>query len=108
MYGYARTRQPVEFVNFRAVHRYPLPAPVVRPPVRDQGSLSDAQIDERRAYFTPAGFVATAIYERDRLPLGARVKGPAIIEQADTTTVIPPSYAALVDDSGTLRIRSMQ
>jgi N-methylhydantoinase A len=107
VYGYARTRQPVEFVNFRAVHRYPLPPPVVRPPVRDRGSLRDARIDERRAYFAPAGFVATTIYERDRLPLGARVTGPAIIEQADTTTVIPPSYAALVDDSGTLRIRSM-
>jgi len=107
VYGYARTRQPVEFVNFRAVHRYPLPPPVVRPPVRERGSLRDARIDERRAYFAPAGFVATTIYERDRLPLGARVTGPAIIEQADTTTVIPPSYAALVDDSGTLRIRSM-
>jgi N-methylhydantoinase A len=108
VYGYARTRQPVEFVNFRAVHRYPLPPPVVRPPVRDRGSLHDAQIGERRAYFAPSRFVTTAIYERDRLPLGAKVRGPAIIEQADTTTVIPPSYAALVDDSGTLRIRSMQ
>jgi len=108
VYGYARTRQPVEFVNFRAVHRYPLPPPIVRPPVRDRGSLKDARIDERRAYFAPAGFVTTTLYERDRLPLGARVTGPAIIEQADTTTVIPPSYAALVDDSGTLRIRSIQ
>ena len=108
VYGYARTRQPVEFINFRAVHRYPLPPPVVRPPVRERGSLRDARIDERCAYFAPAGFVATTIYERGRLPLGALVTGPAIIEQADTTTVIPPRYAALVDDSGTLRIRSMQ
>ena len=108
VYGYARTRQPVEFVNFRAVHRYPLPPPVVRPPVRDRGSLSNARIDERRAYFASGGFVATAIYERDRLPLGARVTGPAIIEQVDTTTVIPPGYRGLVDDSGTLRIRSTQ
>src|SRR6185436_2283133 len=29
VYGYARTQQPVEFVNFRAVHTYPLPRPVV-------------------------------------------------------------------------------
>ena len=25
VYGYARAGQPVEFVNFRAVHTYPLP-----------------------------------------------------------------------------------
>ena len=39
----------------------------------------------------------TAIYERARLPLGARLAGPAIVEQPDTTTVIPPGVTALVD-----------
>jgi N-methylhydantoinase A len=67
--------------------------------------VGDARIDERPAYFAPRGFVATGIYERARLPLGARVRGPAIVEQADTTTVIPPGYAAVVDPSGNLRIR---
>jgi N-methylhydantoinase A/oxoprolinase/acetone carboxylase beta subunit len=105
VYGYTRTRQPAEFVNFPAVHRYPLPPPVLRPPACDRGSLGAERIGERRAYFSPGGFVATAIYARDRLPLGTRVTGLAIVEQADTTTVIPPRYAALVDDSGNLRIR---
>ena len=41
------------------------------------------------------GFVPTAIYERARLPLGARLPGPAIVEQSDTTTVIPPGVTAL-------------
>jgi N-methylhydantoinase A/oxoprolinase/acetone carboxylase beta subunit len=105
VYGYARAQQPVELVNFRAVHRYPLPAPEVRPPAGGAGAVGDARIDERPAYFAPRGFVATGIYERARLPLGARVRGPAIVEQADTTTVIPPGYAAVVDPSGNLRIR---
>jgi N-methylhydantoinase A len=105
VYGYARAAQPVEFVNFRAVHRYPLPRPDVRPPDRAEGALADARIGTRRAYFAPDGFLATAIYERARLPLGSRVTGPAIVEQADTTTVVPPGHAALVDPSGNLRIR---
>ncbi len=105
VYGYARAQQPVELVNFRAVHRYPLPAPVVRPPARADGAVGDARIGERPAYFAPGGFVATAIYDRARLPLGSRVPGPAIVEQADTTTVIPPGYAAAVELSGNLRIR---
>ena len=36
---------------------------------------------------------------------GARVAGPAIIEQADTTSVIPPGHVAVVEASGNLRIR---
>jgi N-methylhydantoinase A len=104
VYGYARARQPIEFVNFRAVHRYPLPPPVLHPPARERGTAGDARIGERPAHFGSAGFVPTAIYERARLPLGARVPGPAIIEQADTTTVVPPRYAAVVDDAGNLRI----
>jgi N-methylhydantoinase A len=102
VYGYARAQQPVEFVNFRAVHTFPLPRPVLTPAPRD-GSLQAALIGERRAYFDR--FVSTAIYERARLPLGARLAGPAIVEQPDTTTVIPPGVAALVDDAGNLRLR---
>jgi N-methylhydantoinase A len=103
VYGYARAQQPVEFVNFRAVHTFPLPKPVVSPAAREGGSLDAALIGERRTYFD--GFVPTAIYERARLPLGARVPGPAIVEQTDTTTVIPPGVVALVDDAGNLRLR---
>jgi N-methylhydantoinase A len=105
VYGYARERQPVEFINFRAVHRYPLPPPVVRASARHRGAVGDARLEERPAYFAPAGFMATAVYERARLPLEARVPGPAIIEQPDTTTVVPPGYVMVVDDSGNLHIR---
>jgi len=103
IYGYARPQQLAEFVNFRAVHTYPLPRPVVRPAARASGTLADARIGERRAYFD--GYVPTALYERSRLPLGVRLAGPAIVEQDDTTTVIPPGVSGLVDDAGNLRLR---
>ena len=35
---------------------------------------------------------------------GQRLPGPAIVEQPDTTTVIPPGWVARVEDSGSLRI----
>jgi N-methylhydantoinase A len=103
VYGYARTQQPVEFVNFRAVHRFPLPRPAITPSARASGTLDDARLGTRPAYF--GRFVPTAIYERARLPIGARISGPAIVEQEDTTTVIPPGVVALVDEAGNLRLR---
>jgi N-methylhydantoinase A/oxoprolinase/acetone carboxylase beta subunit len=103
VYGYARAQQPVEFVNFRAVHTFPLPRPVITPAARADGSLEEARLGERRAYFD--GFVVTPIYERARLPIGARLTGPAIVEQTDTTTVVPPGVTALVDEAANLRLR---
>jgi N-methylhydantoinase A len=105
VYGYARTQQPVELVNFRAVHTYPLPRPALRSSARATGAVADARAGERGAWFAPGGFVDAAVYDRPRLPIGARVTGPAIIEQVDTTTVLPPGHTAVVDDSGNLRLR---
>jgi N-methylhydantoinase A len=110
VYGYARRGQPVEFVNFRATHTYPLPAPAPRAAERVEALSTprvpaDAQTGERPAYFPSAGFLATAIFDRARLSVGAHLSGPAIIEQPDTTTVVPPGYTAVVETSGNLRIR---
>jgi N-methylhydantoinase A len=104
VYGYARQGQPVEFVNFQAVHTYPLPRPRIVPPSRAAARVADARVGERQAYFAPAGFVATPVYQRDGLPLGAALPGPAIVEQPDTTTVIPPGWTARAEESGSLRI----
>lgn len=105
VYGYHRTGQPIEFINFRAVHTYPLPRPPVRRLLGLGRSRADAQVGERRAYFSPAGLMATPIFTRASLPVGERVPGPAIIEQSDTTTVIPPGYTAQVEECGNLKLR---
>ncbi|ACA16445.1 5-oxoprolinase (ATP-hydrolyzing) [Methylobacterium sp. 4-46] len=47
-----------------------------------------------------------AIYARERLPEGARIAGPAVIQQVDATTVIEPGAHATVDAIGNLRIRA--
>ena len=39
----------------------------------------------------------TPIYERDALHAGAKVSGPAVIEQLDSTIVVPPGFSAEVD-----------
>ncbi|MFL4971195.1 MAG: hypothetical protein ACJ8EU_20900, partial [Xanthobacteraceae bacterium] len=36
-------------------------------------------------------------YERDRLDVGITLVGPAIVEQFDATTVVPPGWTASTD-----------
>jgi N-methylhydantoinase A len=44
----------------------------------------------------------TWMYERKRLQTGDRLRGPALVLQLDTTTVIPPGWRGLVDRIGNL------
>jgi N-methylhydantoinase A len=53
----------------------------------------------RRVFFERAGgFVDTPVYRRADLPAGTVLKGPAVIEQLDTTTVIPTKVKASIDE----------
>jgi N-methylhydantoinase A len=56
---------------------------------------------ERQAWFCGA-WHATKIYRREKLPPGARLAGPAIIEQLDSTLVLDPGSRAEVDELGNI------
>jgi N-methylhydantoinase A len=57
----------------------------------------------RQVYFEEAGgYLDCDTYERSRLAAGNVITGPAVIEQMDTTTVLPPGETATVDLYGTL------
>lgn len=64
-------------------------------------SLADALV-ERRAVCFEGAWRETPIYERARLPRGACLDGPAIVEQPDTTTVVEPGMRARADALGNL------
>ena len=97
----------VEFVNARLTATGP--APVGDLAELDggpgAGDAADALTGTRQVYFSETGGRAeTAVYERDRLRKGATFGGPAIVEQADSTTVVPPGAEVEVDRYGNLII----
>ena len=107
-YGHAFPGNPIELVNIRVVASGRLPKmPEVPPP--SAGSLTAARIDEAEVYFAVdgAGLNAhqTPFYERSRLPVGAQVRGPAVLLQVDSTTLIPPGASGEVLKTGDLLIR---
>ncbi|WP_407528677.1 hydantoinase/oxoprolinase family protein [Methylobacterium oryzisoli] len=67
-------------------------------------TLAEARLGTR-ALHADGRWHEAAVYARERLPEGARVAGPAVIQQVDATTVIEPGATATVDPIGNLRIR---
>jgi N-methylhydantoinase A/oxoprolinase/acetone carboxylase beta subunit len=101
-YGYADPDSPAEIVGLRLTHRRPGAPPAPLPLGVGVGRPSA----ERAAYFPGmAAPIPTPIYRRDALAEGQIVAGPAIIEQADATTVVYPGQAARRLSSGALLIR---
>ena len=49
-----------------------------------------------------------AIWSRLDLPAGARIEGPAVLEQPDATIVIEPGMAGRVDDLGNLIVERVR
>jgi len=66
--------------------------------------VDSAKISRRRVWFED-GWQDVDIYDRERLPLGAEIHGPAVLEQLDTTIVLEPGSVADVDPVGNLVIK---
>ena len=65
--------------------------------------LDDALLEYRNVYFKDK-FLNIPIYSRDRMPFEFQMKGPAIIEQMDTTTLIEPDDKVYGDHLGNMFI----
>jgi N-methylhydantoinase A len=75
---------------------------VTRPHARH---AAEARKGTSSVYFSERnGFVETPVYDHYKLPVGEEIKGPAIVEQRESTAVVGPSGTAHVDINGNLVI----
>jgi len=68
------------------------------------GSVDDARIGERDVWIDGAWHTG-GVFDRLALPVDARIDGPALLEQADTTIFIDPGLSGRVDTFGNIVIR---
>jgi N-methylhydantoinase A len=99
IHGHAAKERPVEVVSYRVRVRVTVPKyePRAEKPTAAPRSSDTAVKGKRRIHFDGKRSVEARLYERDRLDIGAVVAGPAIVEQFDATTVIPPGWSGRVD-----------
>jgi N-methylhydantoinase A len=62
----------------------------------------DPRKGEREAYFPESGRVGAGVYDRYRLAPGARLDGPVLIEERESTVVVGPSGRVEADKLGNL------
>jgi N-methylhydantoinase A len=103
LYGQAQTEVPIETVTCRLVASGP-PSNVQLPRVENHSEgIRPEPRGYRPAYFAARqAFVDTALYSRYALRAGMVVEGPAIIEEHESTVVVPPEMRATVDPYGNL------
>ncbi len=100
LHFHAASDRPVEIVSYRLRVRVAAPKYVPEKSAMKRARIvpESAAKGFRRVRFDAARETRTRIFERDRLAAGARIEGPAIVEQFDATTVIPPGWRATVDE----------
>jgi N-methylhydantoinase A len=100
-YAHHSTEEPVEIINLRLVARGRR-AKLEMPPMRREGT---AKVREHRMVtFAGGGAVRCPVYDREALPAGAKLEGPALVSEYGSTTVIFPGDRLAVAPTGELII----
>jgi N-methylhydantoinase A len=95
------TTAPVEIVSYR-IAAWGLCDKPVLPPVEGAGrTMAAALVTTRAVVFGGAGQVVP-VFDRERMPTDEGVAGPAIIEEAGSSTVVPPGWSVALDRIGCL------
>jgi N-methylhydantoinase A len=105
-YGYCDTTKRVQLVNYRvgAIGSVTKPDLGEYPATKNTALPEAAEV--RKVRFEGYNeFIETKIYQRNEIPIGAVIPGPAIIEQMDSTSVIPPKWTAFQDKYANLIVR---
>ncbi len=96
-FGYGDPENDAEIVNIRLVST----GVVDKPALRFAADATDDPIVERRPVWFDE-WIDCPVYARDRMMVDLSLTGPAIIEEAGGTSVVPTGWAVTVDQSGAL------
>jgi N-methylhydantoinase A len=104
-YAHASPGTPTQLVNLRVSASVLASKPVIAEVAAGSGDGGAARRPTRQVYFeSNRGFVDCATYERDKLGVGDKFGGPAIIEEWNSTVIVQPGQGVEVDKFGNLII----
>jgi N-methylhydantoinase A len=104
LYTFAQRDTPIEIVTLHVSAVGTLLQPHLTE-LLGGGSLVDAEIDRTTVHFEE-GPLSVPIYDREKLAAGIKFKGPALIVQLDSTTLVNPDQSATIDRFGNLILKT--
>jgi N-methylhydantoinase A len=99
-----RLDAPVELVTYHLIAMAEVDKLEPHKLPKDNGQVETAIKGRRKVDYLEAGIHEATIYEGDALTPGMRFVGPAIIEEAEATVVIPPGIPCEVDEYGNYQL----
>ena len=105
-YGFEMPGARIEVVTLRVTAIGNLPKPALHSYDLAGADASAAIVDERPVYFAGA-WHGTPMYDRSLLQPGNRFVGPAVVQQADCTTVVHPGQTVTLDAQANLIIKAL-
>lgn len=102
LYGHVSETDPVEAITWRLEAVVETPRLDLEAP--DAGTSVEMATKGSRDAYADGEFVEHTVYDRSRLPVDEEIEGPAIVEEAESTTLIGPSATFEVDEVGNLLI----
>jgi N-methylhydantoinase A len=96
LYGVNPSHVPIELVTWRVVARGPLPHFDGQP----RAQIAAGAPKRHRPVHAWEDGQSVPVYERSSLATGQTIAGPAIIEERETTTALPPGWSATIDALG--------
>jgi N-methylhydantoinase A len=103
-YGHSAPKEKIQVVNLRLRATKFIPKPDW-PKLNLLTNKSNRVQFKTRFVFFEDKELGCRIYERSQLPPGIKIKGPAIIQEKESTTLIGPKWHSQVDNGGNLHIK---
>ena len=75
---------------------------VVKADIRPHGAGAAPEVLEKRDVWFEGGWHETPVYARHTVGAGARVEGPAIVEEMSSTAIVLPGQSGRCDTMGNL------
>lgn len=105
IYGHSDPNNETEIVSLRVTYKYPILDSALKLELhRSDNTLNDSsEVIYREVYFDRfKEFVKTPVYDKSKLSINERTRGPLIVEQADTTILVNPGWSVIRNDNGNL------
>jgi N-methylhydantoinase A len=100
-YGYSISREIIELIRFNVKVIGASKTPLLKDIPKGKAAWP---AHKRPVYFQDKGYISCPVYSRSTLPAGMKLKGPAVIEEQDSTILLHPGNTMTVNRKGVITI----